>query len=838
METKTQSLRWLLPLLSALFLLSALTACSSTEDSIEDPTMPQTPINDDDWQVIPIAGGTITKGSISITFPSGTFSKETKVAITEVKKGEIGGEYEASPFYQITLPCNANKPMTLKMKCNEKNGDVAFVAYSAGFCKSAYKEKTIETLLETSFSKGEYSTTIPAFDKNNVDINGSLIVGLGHFINNNSSDTRQTRFDISNLAPWELLHEGKVKNVSYKIIFPWSALVFNGRQRLVQVEIKTKNVNTYVQQALTKFFDMGFKIEGERSLTIEYDNDSNWGGFSENMFNKNWSIINLGIKKILNDDKLEEVTEEDIKCTVTHELFHFIQSDYDKRCQFEKGRPQLDGRYDEDVIMAEMGAVWSEHLLNEGNLNTKWLWKEVLSESFQDKMGLTDITGRWTAPAVKIPYWYWWGEKYEYRVEQYGPRYQNQGYSMAPLLYFLCSTKEMEKYRFKNESVVELYDIWSNYFTNWSQNWSTLDILVEWVYIAHAYDLFIGDKIDEYYLKLLSGKITKGIDIFSYYDYLFGIKDVKKSEKDKYLEKAFDQIPFEGTVYPFGYAFRTIQLKGLKNESLKDKKLVIKQEKEGVQTYLLTANRTDKKYERIGTVATGKDSIVVSGDKLESYRKADGTFDQYFFLVTTRTSNSTSDTGAKPWKVTVELKEDTKEDKFEPRTDITSVDIHWRVCTTGGNWGNDENNNYEIGSMLDLGKDNPIQVAKSGNSISVSGKKKGSSIGVFSCDISYSFNIKLTSKGYGEITDLMMTGSGETTIGKTTIYLYDISLSASNLQFGSMTDTAGTWGLTESEGLKISNFKMKYDSGGDSPTSVSYASDPSNNVWINIGFGN
>ena len=76
METKTKSLRWLLPLLSALFLLSGLTSCDSTEDSVEDPAKPkpEAPIADGDWQVVPATGGTITKDSISITFPSGTFS--------------------------------------------------------------------------------------------------------------------------------------------------------------------------------------------------------------------------------------------------------------------------------------------------------------------------------------------------------------------------------------------------------------------------------------------------------------------------------------------------------------------------------------------------------------------------------------------------------------------------------------------------------------------------------------------------------------------------------------------------------------------------------------------
>ncbi len=648
METKTKSLRWLLPLLSALFLLSGLTSCDSTEDSVEDPAKPkpEVPIADGDWQVVPATGGTITKDSISITFPSGTFSVDTKVAITEIQKGKIGGEYEASKFYQIAMPSNAGKTMAVKMKSNDKNDDISFVMNSPGFCISSCEEKTIETLLETNYSNGEYSATIPAFDQtNSADDIAYLTIGLGHMISYNSTNTSRTRglFD-------EVLHEGKVNNVSYQIIFPWWTLCTNDKGTLVRVEMKAHIINTYVQQALTKIFDLGFKITGDRYLKIVFDNSKDWGGFSNSKVNKKWSELSLGIGKLLEED----TEESDIKCTVIHELFHFFQSEYDKRCQFEKGRLQLDGG-GEDLEMAEMGAVWSEHLFNDGQLNAKFLMEDVLFGVFQDLMGLTNTVERWKAEdwvlidieALKIKW---------LKLKQLGPRYQNQGYSMAPLLYYLCSTKEMEAFKFDNKSVEELHKLWSTHFSNTKQTRSTLDILYEWAKYSHDSNFFSGDQIDDYYLKLLKGELVKGLDIFRYYDF-FGLKNLKNSFKDKYVDKLFDNIPFEGTVYPFGYAFRTIQLKGLKNESLKDKKLVIKQEKEGVQTYLLTANRTEKKYEQIGTVAKGQDSIVVSGSKLESYRKADGTLDQYFFLVTTRTSNSPSDSGSKPWKVTIELKD-------------------------------------------------------------------------------------------------------------------------------------------------------------------------------------
>ena len=828
--TKTTPKVWMLSLLSALFMLSGLTACDSTEDSVDDSSKPkpEVPISDDDWQVVPATGGTITKDSISIIFPSGTFSKETKVAITEVKKGEIGGEYEASKFYQITMPCTASKPLSFKVKNSERNDDINFVALANAFNLCKGEEKKVELHYDTKYSNGEYSATIPAINGDVEDDNIYFTVGLGRFTNSDSNKTRGL------ILPYETLLEGKVKNVSYIIRYRWTTLDdwashIWGQGTLNKVVEMSGRIDNYVQEALTKIQDLGFKPKGEKVLYVDFDpsEKDDWGGFQVCGVpgEGGWSMwVGLGINKLLNPI----TTEEDIRCTVVHEIFHWFQYFFDPRSNYKKSKKSHGG---EEGVLYEMGGVWAEHLLNDERLNTNYLFSEVMSgEIFQDKMGLTDYFDR--LPRI--------GGKTDNDIRG------QQGYSMGPLLYYLCSTNALKVFGIGNDKVLELHEQWgksfvSTLFAGSSLVKPTIEILDHWAFGTHNCGIFSGCQIDNYYLNLLSGKVLKDISIFTHYDFL-NAKTLKNTDKEKLVDTNFDKIPFEGTVYPYGYAFRSIQFKGLKGQIMKEKKLVIKQEKEGVQTYLLTANRTDKKFERIGTVAKGQDSIVVSGSKLESYRKADGTFDQYFFFVTTRTSNSTSDTGAKPWEVTVEIMDAKKEeDKFEPRTDITSVDIHWRSSTTGGNWANEENNKFQYNNMLDTGRDNPIQVSKSGNTISVSGKKKRSSIGVFDCDIEYSFTINYTSKGYGEITDLSLSGSGNAKIGNETISLYDLSLAASHIGYESQskrtTSESVTWGSTEAEGLKISKFTMKYDSGGNAPTSLTYQSDPTNNVWIKIDFG-
>ena len=610
-----------LHLLCAVILLTGFTACSTSEDKVEEPKTPQTPeqpenpkpdvpVNNSDWQTVPATGGTIQKDDISITFPDGTFTTDAQVAITEVKKGEIGGEYEASPFYQITLPCNAGKPMTIKIKSEEKNDDISFVAYANAYCMSSGKEKKAELKYETIYSNGEYSATIPAI---NGDVEGEDVIftiGLGHFNGKNSGGAR-TRGWFN-----QVLHEGKVKNINYQLRYPWS-LFDHKMDTLYLVESISSRINEYIKEALTNITDLGFTVDGDKTLYVDFDKkEEDWGGHEVCGVpgGSGWSMwVSLGVKKLLDVN----TTEDQIRCTIIHEIFHWFQAYYDPRSNYKKSKKQYGG---DEVIMYEMGAVWIEHMMNDGRLNAEWLNTNILGECAKnDRFGLTDVQSRMKG------------------------NYQNQGYSMAPLLYYLCTSKEMSVFGFDNYSVLELHEQWRDKMTIRT----TLEIMESWAMYTHGCGFFMSNAIDDYYLRLLTGLIDKGINASLL---LTGGKML--TEKD-------NKLPFDGNIYPYGCVFRRVNLIGLKDVPMSSKQLVVKQEKEGVQTYLLVTDKSSSftKYKEVGEIANVNDSIVIDGKTLESLRQDDGTFKSSFFVVTTRTENFYKDTGTKPWKVTVELQD-------------------------------------------------------------------------------------------------------------------------------------------------------------------------------------
>jgi len=551
---------------TALLLSTAFIACGDSDDS-DNPGKPDIPVNPEDFQNVPITGGTITKGNIALTFPSGTYGTDTKVAITELKKGEIGGEYEASPFYQITMPCTASKPLTIKIKCEEQNDDIACVAYADAFCMSSQSENKAELIYNTTYSNGEYSATIPAI---NGDIEGENVVftiGLGHMISYPAAAATRSAFD-------EVLQEGKVGTVTYKVRFPWWTLCTFSDETLVQVEMKSKTIAGYVESALTEIFNLGFKIDGEKTLYIDFAGGDDWGGHQVCGIpgEGGWSMwVALGIKKLLDSN----TTEADIKCTVIHEILHWVHAiSYDPRSNFKKSKKQYGG---EELVMYEMGAVWAEQFMNNGNMNAKFL------SDYLD----TFLRGALDANIAKSNY----GE---------------HGYGMSALLYYLT-----KKNKIKQEKVVDMYDIWKE---DGMAN-KSFEPFRQWIKQNNSKFLENGDFYN-FVFQLYSGKLVNDNQYINPAKLsLATIKSVAIKNDDKIIQK--------GDCGAYGIITRRFRADYYRNaygkNSFKDKEIVFKQTEPDVMTFVIACADADetnfKVYEK--KIAPG-DSLVISGDAADA----------------------------------------------------------------------------------------------------------------------------------------------------------------------------------------------------------------------------
>ena len=621
MITKTKPKGWMLRLLSALFLTIAFTACSSTEDSIEDPTKPQTPINDDDWQVVHATGGTITKDSLSIIFPSGTFSKDAKVAITEVKKGESFGEYEVTPFYQVMLPAKLDKAITVKIKCKAKSDEIRCVAKSSGFRKSVIEDVESSTSLEATFSNGEYQVTLPATKNNEDDESSTITIGLIKDIEESSDGRTRSFGDI----------QGKVDNIEwYYNIGTWEYYKMSASDRKKVNDLKPK-LNEYIEAALKQIHKLDFKIEGNRRIPFVFINDvqkpNAYGYFVQNKRYDEWSNIELNRVKLFSG-----IDETSIKQTVIHELLHYYEASYDPRSPSDKNWGG------EEAVISEAASVWIEQFMNNKKLNTSFVMGYI--SNFIKGLEVPDSIYPNEFNSYLDPLK--WRSKY---LENLGWH----GYGMSVVLYYLTSpTSGMSGFDFDYNSIAEIFKLWKSDKRFAGKSFTTFR---RWLGDHNCSSFVDTDLYDDFLIELLDGKVIQHKNL-NPADCIDENKNNKPIQLNSDTKK---EVP--GKCFNLGCSIDKIAIGKYKNtegvKSFKGKEIVIKQTSPDVRTRVFVQSQSQK-FELIKGKTIKGDSLVIDGDEFD---KMMGGEQKYFlFPVTTNHSGQT-----KSYAFTIEIR-DKKQD--------------------------------------------------------------------------------------------------------------------------------------------------------------------------------
>lgn len=421
-------------LLFLAFITMGLMACSTKEDVADErePLKPETPVEKDEWETIQPDGGVIERDDITIQFPKGTFSSETKVAVSEVKKGQILGEDEVSKFYQITLPYSCAKEFKVKIKCDKNGDDINAVVHAPSMAIGPYKKKYSDITLESTYSNGEYTFTIPASSNEGVSDNANLSVGIAkrNRIAGESAGTRAVggiswHYDIGTF------HQ-------QKYLANWTKADYPGT----------------IKSALQQIQKLGFKIDGTRNLPVSFEvmDEGTSGYLDQDGWNDIWNGIVLNDRYITDFDNYN--AKYPVKRTCIHELLHYYQSHYDPRWPSVKMATDGDER-----MIYECAAVWSEKF-NDGGSPSLDFVSQYLPRF------LTSLT------EVKKAH------EDDKESKNY---YADHGYGMAALIEYLTTQRKSEG--IDDNSVVELYEIMksSSAKIGFSLSGTTFDFLKSWV---------------------------------------------------------------------------------------------------------------------------------------------------------------------------------------------------------------------------------------------------------------------------------------------------------------------------------------------------------------------
>ena len=628
MNTRNKQHRWLLHLLGAAILLLGLAACGSSEGSVDEKEpekpKPEVPVADGDWQVVPVTGGTITKDSISITFPSGTFSEETKVAITEVKKGEVLGGDEVSKFYQLTMPTLVKKSFVVNLKCDVREDGVNMVAHVPVFRISEDKFTSSEIILPAKYLNGEYIATIPSSSENNEsNENLSFSIGVGHLeywgMKANASKTRGndaisqfgekfTEGDISwhfNITGNQIIHYGESLNNNFE------------------------EINEIIREAIKKIHKLGFKMT-KRDVGVSFREIDQDGVHEQSPWKNEWSTIVFNTRYLTNfKSKLDAFRRSAI-----HEFMHDYQADYD-----ERSTKWFFNKENDRVLLYESGAVWAEQFMG-GSFPLEFA-RGYINQFIRGFDNPIEITEKRNLVEEK-------------KLKAFG-KYSNHGYGMSSLLQYL--TKACTDYNMNDNNLVELYK-------KWGSN-STKETLQAWTK-GKGYDIMYTNHYDEFLMSLLSGELIPG----------YNVNEASETYTvTKKIDYTNTKQEISGECYPLGCETCRFTC-DFAGKDLSGKKLVIKQHNKGVKSYALTLGGGSKEYERWGYRTVIDDSLVITGEELEKlyYVNNQANNRTKFFLYIVNTPDIGS--AVFPWEVSVEL-QGVEEQKGKPSVDPDNLNYKW-----------------------------------------------------------------------------------------------------------------------------------------------------------------
>ena len=559
-------------------------------------------------------GALVTHGDISVNFPKGTFSEDHTVSISALTAGEVAGEHEVSKFYQVIMPATTKKKLTIRIKCDEQADDIYFVERSLGFALS-YNANTVDIIShEGTYADGEYKMTIDPVDNGTGNETVTFAVGLAHVQRwdgepSRSAATRVESGQITwhldlNYCPqqdWDLF----IVTIPVPDVKNFGLLWLTGEKFKKFVEQKTL-INGYIREAIDSIHALGYKVRTDRNIpyvfTAGMDRDT-YGAFCQSWWSDEKSCIQLNLDKIIAG--LDPV---ELRQTVIHETMHYFQADYDRRPPKVKAEKCYD-----QLLMYESGAVWAEKCMDDGNLPFKFIKKYIMKAS----QGMVDIDGVQSGD----------GEATDFRA------YQNHGYGMPMLLEYMVRKMGLT-------STLELYEIWRDTGRN------TIENLKAWA-AKHNLNIFEGSNYDNFIFSLLKGEITNEIAPTDITD---GKLTFTKTGTSSEIVKS---------CCPYGARIFRVSLQ-MSKDSIMNKRLVIFQRNEKVQTYAFFFN--GQKREAWNKKATVGDSLVIDGATLESYRGNNADTPIYVWVVSTNILNQTTHQSA----VTVRLEYDTQNASITP----------------------------------------------------------------------------------------------------------------------------------------------------------------------------
>ena len=531
-------------------LFASLVACSESSDSGEqDKTVkPDTPVSEGDYRTVSPDGGILKRGDIAINFPSGTFSAEAKVAVSEANASNIAGEDARSKFYQVTLPeMGATKPFSIKLKCNGSTDNVRPVVKTIAYNKHTGETTPVVFDIESTESNGVFEAKIPAL----------------------TSDGNEKPYFTIGLAQCPPDDDGALTRANdfiyqYRVGVPYSEFD-NNREKYNAIRIL---VIENLPEVFSLLKSLGFNYNSKtvfiyRLVSPKDNKDVKdcWGVFKPAWYGKEWSMISLN--KDFFFDYIEKPTTKklnDLKATLIHETLHAVTTlDYDPRSGWSICKA------------GEKGDDWAQFDEGLGCWVEKVIGAKVLSEN----------TVKWQRNFIH--------EFYPHERNQ--DACKNCGYGMATFIEHLAR-------KTSDQSIVKLYEDFKKDKEGKTKFKGVLNTFLS----DNNIKFFDTENYYNFAFSVMNNELDPQISI----DDVVTQKDGEEGTTNIMKEKEYS---FKDNVYNYGVLIHQLHFPSSTLKQYKDSAITVTQNNEGVLTRVYY--KIGNKLTEIGLCKKGKVSIGV-----------------------------------------------------------------------------------------------------------------------------------------------------------------------------------------------------------------------------------
>ena len=259
-------------------------------------------------------GGKLSVKNFHVSIPAGSFAADTKMELKKQTEENVFGKSKASEYYTITgIPVDFSKPVTITVTPDENAGANLFMAMGEeSFVPSSNRTKLTYSLVESTLKDGKYVFELQPCqpDKGSNGEKMDLTFGL---VKDFVQTGRRTKSSVA----------GNRFNVCYC--------------KYHVHDYEAEQFEKYLNAAYDELVKMGFSFSRRTSWPVQVmlnnrmsDGPHKMGEFVPSRRGNDYAHIEFNFGAMPSEDLL--------KSTAGHELFHLVQALYDNRYAAIKAR--------------------------------------------------------------------------------------------------------------------------------------------------------------------------------------------------------------------------------------------------------------------------------------------------------------------------------------------------------------------------------------------------------------------------------------------------------------------------------------------------------------------